>query len=167
MNQRAIWVDPNVRRERQARAEAFMGRTMEFDEECAEMKSSRDIPPRVGMQVRWAYAHYPNGRFKISAVGKGVRCIFGELGMHVMCGNQWSEAFVEWSPPSDDERRLFMDAARHWRRPWQRQCEDGMPCDWGALEFKGETRDAIEAFESLALDGADYDAMPDFEELER
>jgi len=168
-NQRALWAEPNVRRERQARAEAFMGRPMEFDDECAEMKSSKDIPPRVGMQVRLVYAPYPNGRFKISAVGKGVRCIFGELGIHVMCGNQWSEAFVEWIPPTDDERRLFMERRTHpdgfghiGRFDSMKWVFDGHPADCPYCN-----RNWREIAESLALDGADYDNMPDFEELKR
>ena len=76
-------------------------------------------------------------------------------------------AASRWQPPTDDERRLFMQAARHWRRPWQRQCEGAGPCDWGMFEFRGETKDTIEVLESLALDGGDYDNMPQFEELER
>ena len=175
MNQHALWADPNVRLEHQARAEAFMGRPMEFDEECAEMKSSKDIPPRVGMQV-----DFMSVIIAITSLGRdgfeGIVLANELVDEYDAPGDRWvgghetwnnGNYSITWTPPSDDERRLFMDAARHWRRPWQRQCEDGMPCDWGMDEFPGETKDTIEVFESLALDGADYDNMPDFEELER
>jgi len=73
---------------------------------------------------------------------------------------------IEWTPPTDAERRLFMEAARHcasagadgWCTGYCDWCNDTMQMDPGVQ---------YEIAESLALDGADYDDMPDFEELER
>ena len=71
-----------------------------------------------------------------------------------------------WQPPTDDERRLFMEAARH--------CRDYGPtvvcweyCRWRVVDMLLEPTAGSAIAESLALDGADYDDMPDFEELER
>jgi len=47
VNQRALWADPNVRLERQARAEAFMGRSMEFDEETTMTRVTDDELDRM------------------------------------------------------------------------------------------------------------------------
>src|SRR6185295_2164924 len=168
-NQRALWADPNVRRERQARAEAFMGRPMEFDEECAEMKSSKDIQPRVGMQVRFLLdpPHWPAGKITsvFQASGFAGTNGYGSSGYAWEAGNYT----IEWQPPTDDERRLFMERRTH---------PDGFGhigrFDSTKWVFDGHSdncpdcnRNWREIAESLALDGADYDNMPDFEELER
>lgn len=72
-----------------------------------------------------------------------------------------------WQPPTDDERRLFMEAARHYSSPGFSECVPFCG-ESDFVRFGAESLDRIAAIaESLALDGADYDAMPDFEELER
>ncbi len=125
------------------------------------MKSSRDIPPRVGMQCSYTYAPNEGERFKIGGINPAIGCIFDAEGIHVMCKEGWrsGESFVEWTPPTDDERRLFM------RRGHE------VTCDWWRwyVDDSGHFGDGCDAAiaESLALDGADYDNMPDFEELER
>lgn len=138
------------------------------------MKSSNDISPRVGMQVNFlgadiAITSLGRDWFEGIVISNTPEAAY-QPGDRWVGGNAiWNSGnySIAWTPPTDDERRLFVEAARHWRRPWQRQCEGAGPCDWGMFEFRGETKDTIEVFESLALDGADYDNMPDLEELER
>jgi len=74
-----------------------------------------------------------------------------------------------WQPPTDDERRLFMERCTHpdgfghiGRFDSMKWVFDGHPADCPYCN-----RNWREIAESLALDGADYDNMPDFEELER
>jgi len=76
-----------------------------------------------------------------------------------------------WQPPTDDERRLFMEVAQSahpdgfghiGRFDSMKWVFDGHPADCPYCN-----RNWREIAESLALDGADYDNMPDFEELER
>ncbi len=70
-----------------------------------------------------------------------------------------------WQPPADDERRLFMETARHCDNAPRTPC--GEYCDWRFSDDYIDPPTGREIAESLALDGADYDNMPDFEELER
>jgi len=131
------------------------------------MKSSKDIPPRVGMQVRYRDDLRSKRICRVDSEGMDF-----DNGSYNRC--TWEDPFVffgkyytiEWTPPSDDERRLFMEAARH--------CRDYGPtvvcweyCRWRVVDMLLETTAGAAIAESLALDGADYDAMPDFEELER
>jgi len=132
------------------------------------MKSSKDIPPRVGMQVRADYPFLSSDRRNVTSL----------VGWHIgMNGSNlksdrclWNSGAyeIEWQPPTDDERRLFMEAARHCANVWKTgsfRLEDcsGM-CAWGSGFYSCEQAAIAE---SLALDGADYGNMPDFEELER
>jgi len=139
------------------------------------MKSSKYIPPRVGMQVNFISAV-----IAITSLGRdwfegiviaNVPKAYCQPGERWVGGNAiWNSGnySITWQPPTDDERRLFMEAARHWRHPWrQPQCAGEGPCHWGYFECPGGPDDVVTAFESLALDGADYDNMPDLEELER
>lgn len=156
-----------------------MGRPMEFDEECAEMKSSKEIQPRVGMQVNFVGADIaittvlrPDGVLdgfegvvlanSYDAAAPNAPGCRWYGGIHA-----WNEGKyrVTWTPPTDDERRLFMEAAVNFH-------PDGfthVPNVWGnhAEECYSCNNNWREIAESLALDGADYDDMPDFEELER
>ena len=125
------------------------------------MKSSRDIPPRVGMQVR--FGMYESK--KITAIrGDRILCSDGvnHLDPRSKDASDWPDGSLEiqWTPPDDDERRLFMDAADGFGEPDHR-CNEF--CWW----LFNECGDDRAIAESLALDGADYDDMPDFEELER
>jgi len=134
------------------------------------MKSSKDIPPRVGMQVRFN----DDETKRITAVtGCLIICSDGKNHIHPAdpTAVDWpsGDFEIEWTPPTDDERRLFMEAARHQREQVDAKTHD---CDemCEALDGAGGlcnffVRASIA--ESLALDGADYDNMPDFEELER
>ena len=126
------------------------------------MKSSRDIPPRVGMQL--AYLHELN---RISSMTAN-RIITDRGHVFVRDGGQhslWLDGHLEitWTPPTNDERRLFMEAADDLFLP-DHEC-GGELCEW--LFAHGGNADDRVVLESLALDGADYDNMPDFEELER
>ncbi len=69
-----------------------------------------------------------------------------------------------WIPPTDDERRLFMEAAWHCIVPPPTRC--GEYCKWRFSDDYIGPRSGRAIAESLALDGADVDNMPDFEELE-
>lgn len=74
-------------------------------------------------------------------------------------------AASRWQPPTDHERRLFMEAARHCGTAGSYGFCTAY-CDWCNERYTIPFSQA-EIAESLALDGADYDDMPDFEELER
>jgi hypothetical protein len=130
------------------------------------MKSSKDIPPRVGMQVRF----WDNSPAKVTSV-HGASGFRGTNG-YATRGYAWNSGAyeIEWTPPTDDERRLFMEAADNIMSilsVWgQHEC-NGF-CYWEQDELMLAGYDEQSAIaESLALDGADYDDMPDFEELER
>jgi len=136
------------------------------------MKSSKDIPPRVGMQVRCG-----NRLVESVSMVSGSRIFFSVDGSESgWCrgpgsGMMWDDGDIEilWIPPTDDERRLFMERCTHpdgfghiGRFDSMKWVFDGHPADCPYCN-----RNWREIAESLALDGADYDNMPDFEELER
>jgi hypothetical protein len=134
------------------------------------MKSSKDIQPRVGMQVR-LYDGRSKNIIEIRpdaecAIRTSDGCDWFAPDQKQRCHWNGGAVTIEWTPPTDDERRLFMEAARHWSGV-SGDCRDDGPCDWATLDCPGDCEDAARVFESLALDGADYDNMPDFEELER
>jgi len=148
------------------------------------MKSSKDIPPRVGMQV-----HFLDADIAITSLetapwpgdsGDGFEGVVlanrpdaydapgarWQGGIHSWNGGHYR---VTWQPPTDDERRLFMERRTHpdgfghiGRLDSMKWVFDGHPADCPYCN-----RNWREIAESLALDGADYDNMPDFEELER
>ncbi len=127
------------------------------------MKSSRDISPRVGMQVRFCICGLPVERHKVSRRFEATG-FCGSDGIAVTSGYAWEGGAyeIEWTPPTDDERRLFMEASRGFSDR-DHSCDE--LCAWlFDVDPYGDDR---EIAESLALDGADYDNMPDFEELER
>lgn len=136
------------------------------------MKSSRDIPPRVGMQF---YAEFddddPRRRIIALCGGSIITDVDGDYPGGTASQLVWDAGgyAIEWIPPSDDERRRFMDVAANQRAQVDAKVHAcGGMCD--ALdEAGGELNFFVRAAiaESLALDGADYDNMPDFEELER
>ncbi len=129
------------------------------------MKSSRDIPPRVGMQF-YADFDYDDPRRRIIALRDGmiITDVDGDYPGRTASLYVWNDGHyeIQWTPPTDDERRLFMEAARGFGDRTH-SCNEF--CAW-LLKFE-PCSDDREIAESLALDGADYDAMPDFEELER
>lgn len=74
---------------------------------------------------------------------------------------------VDWIPPTDEERAMFREAAKH-----NRLCPNAVRfCEWSIEEFNSMRDWSIEGFssmrecsqiaDSLALDGADYDNMPE------
>jgi hypothetical protein len=141
-------------------------RWVQVDRRKEAMRSSKDIPPRVGMQVRFCL----NGRTvetnKVSRVFEATG-FYGSDGEPKTGGIAWKAGHyeIDWQPPSDDERRLFMEAARHCRSTAAGDlC--GEFCDWRDNTWILAIEGARIA-ESLALDGADYDDMPQLEGLER
>jgi len=136
------------------------------------MKSSKDIPPRVGMQFACLGESHRIKAITVSHVFTDRGDFFLREGNP---GGLWFCGAIEitWQPPTDDERRLLMEAARRnavrWRsRPRFEHGGDGLPAQSHADATCQFCADAWrEIAESLALDGADYDNMPDFEELGR
>jgi len=139
------------------------------------MKSSNDIPPLVGMQVNFigaviAITSLGRDWFEGIVISNTPEAAY-QPGDRWVGGNAiWNSGnySIAWTPPTDDERRLFVEAARHCANVWKTgsfRPEDcsGM-CAWGSGFYSCEQAAIAE---SLALDGADYDNMPDLEELER
>lgn len=121
------------------------------------MKSSRDIPPRVGMQVRWCEPGWGDKSFKVS---RGVESLgfYDSEGNYETGGYAWEDGVYEitWTPPTEDERRLFMEAARHCRTVGAYGYCGGY-CDWCNDHYYVDPCPQSAIAESLALDGADYD----------
>lgn len=127
------------------------------------MKSSKDVPPRVGMQF---YAPFDDPSRRITAL-RGGR-IFTDVdpvdcpGM-VASQELWDEGSydITWIPPTDEERRMFMEIADA-NRDGRHEC--GPFCFWAlggtGIDWCFRILDQREIADSLALDGADYDNLP-------
>lgn len=133
------------------------------------MKSSKDIEPRVGMQI--------NHRCGVSAKIVSIDS-HHDLDIHsprcaVMCSDnrthylpqneptgEWAtgEIEIEWIPPTDEERKMFVEAHDHIHA---RREEAGNHTEACSYLWECEHEVFGDIFLSLALDGADYDNMPE------
>lgn len=138
------------------------------------MKSSKDIEPRVGMQV----SIYGGSPKRISRVDYTEVCaIYTDdnsrwYGPGQMDKCYWNEGDIEieWIPPTDEERKMFVEVAEHITfdnqvSPCDERCDAFNSC-FGHFRRKapfmlyGEGGFGKDIALSLALDGADYDNMP-------
>jgi len=120
------------------------------------MKSSKDIKSVPGMQLLF----FGNDRRTAYPIGKKSQ---DGTGYHPETTNQygWENGHYEiiWTPPTDEERQMFRDAAEHLRNPdpFGLDCDEfchGIVGDTEWLEhcdYNGMTM--AEICESLAMDG--------------
>jgi hypothetical protein len=96
MNQRALWADPKVRRERQARAEAFMGRPMEFDEETTMTRVTDE-------DLEWLAGYYLGDSSKAARIVREMRAELLALRKVADAAVRYhkTEAADEWRPYDD------------------------------------------------------------------
>ncbi len=116
--------------------------------------TSQGVKPRVGMQV-W---------FRYDAVGEHQRIsrisgtsLYNSDGVAMTHGLAWDGGGyeIEWEPPTDEERAMFREAARHFGDDWYRTYHVGA-CGWAIDNFSdGITTgyDVARICESLAMDG--------------
>ena len=119
--------------------------------------NSKGIEPRVGMQCTIDFGDGVKELRRITNVVNGY-VIMDTSGASVMFFKEGNYE-IEWIPPTDEERRLFAEIGRMsgpWYGPegdynvWYQQ----ESVHWGCGE-------RWQIAESLSLDGADYDNMPE------
>lgn len=134
------------------------------------MKSSKDIEPRVGMQVRF----FGSAAINVTSTGDPDWAFIGYLGGYYWTASKdaWEHGKYDvlWIPPTDEERKMFVEAAiraENFSDPFKDR--DGDACIYDAAEDLGPVMFVTEIIivhassicYSLALDGADYDNMPE------
>ena len=129
------------------------------------MKSSKDIEPRVGMQV--VFTPY-NRRMKLAKKNKHGTFVRSDGEIQYMLSWDIGNYEIEWIPPTDEERKMFVDTADRQigfiTSEDKCDCYDNKDNDcrrYDELGGRGNYQRRASIALSLALDGADYDNMPE------